>query len=204
MNSWPAQIIPDIGLDNTGVQLGLLALLAAGLVVLLFILLRLFRRRRASGAESAEPAQLALEAPVESTVVAEAETIAAPAVTTTPVLAKLFSAEGQPLEPDFAQPAWRSPDDWAAPVGGVDLLAEVEARRHLEQVNEFVLLQYGEIREEPGSVELSWYTTTGPRTISIAAAADERDIIVNGIPFEASPSGVQKGIVASLRGPDNR
>jgi hypothetical protein len=75
-------------------------------------------------------------------------------------------------------------------------------------VNQFVLLQYGALSEEPGRVELSWYTTTGPRTISIApataAAVDERELIINGIPFDASSSGVQKGIVAYLRGSDNR
>jgi hypothetical protein len=211
----PAQIIPDIGLDNTGVLLGLLALLVAGLVVLLFILLRLFRRRKAPGVDTAQPAQLASEAPVESAVVVEPETIAAPAVTTTPVLSRLFSAEGQPLEPDFAQAALPSTDIWAIPDGAADhapavpdLLAESQVRRHLDQVNQFVLLQYGALSEEPGRVELSWYTTTGPRTISIApataAAVDERELIINGIPFDASSSGVQKGIVAYLRGSDNR
>lgn len=212
---WPAQIIPQFGeLSPAGIAilLGLFVLLAAGLAVALFMLVRSRRRSRSAAADivAVQPAAIVTEETSEDTdevAIIPPAVAATPAAAPTPVLARLFSAESRPLEPDFAQAVSETPDEWDIPDRAVGealtvagLLAEGEARRHLEEVNQYVLLQYGDIREEPGRVDLSWYTTGGPRNISIAAAADERELIINGIPFDATPDGVQKGVVAYLTG----
>ncbi len=212
---WPAQIIPqfgELGPAGIAILLGLFVLLAAGLAVALFMLVRARRRSKSAAGEIAavQPAVTATEESSEETSEASVPppaVVTTPAAAPTPVLARLFSAESRPLEPDFAQAVSETPDEWVIPDRAIGeasavagLLAEVEARHHLEEVNQYVLLQYGDIREEPGRVDLSWYTTGGPRNISIAAAADERELIINGIPFDATPDGMQKGVVAYLTG----
>ncbi len=80
-----------------------------------------------------------------------------------------------------------------------DPLALIQTRRHLEEVNAFILHGEGEIVEVPGKLSLVW---TDPVTdmrcfLSIKAAGDE-EVFVNGRRYPATEAGLRQGLRACL------
>jgi hypothetical protein len=81
-----------------------------------------------------------------------------------------------------------------------DLLASIQTRRHLEEINEYILHNLGEIVEVPGKISLVW---TDPiydqrRFLGVKAAGDEQ-IIINGRRYPATEEGLQQGLVSCLK-----
>ena len=80
-----------------------------------------------------------------------------------------------------------------------DPLANIQARRYLEEVNQYILQGSGEIIEAPGKLSLVW---TDPiwdlkRFLAVKAAGDD-GILVNGRRYPATETGLQQGLRACL------
>ncbi len=82
-----------------------------------------------------------------------------------------------------------------------DLLANIQARRHLEAVNFHILHGDGEIREAPGKLSLVWTdpVTDTQRFIAIKTAGDDQ-IMINGRLYAATEGGLRQGLRAYLSG----
>lgn len=80
-----------------------------------------------------------------------------------------------------------------------DPLERIQTRRHLEEINEFVLKGAGEILESPGKLSLVW---TDPvyslRRFLAVKAAGEDQVLINGRRYPATESGLQQGLRACL------
>jgi hypothetical protein len=80
-----------------------------------------------------------------------------------------------------------------------DPLDRIQTRRHLEEINEFVLLGDGEIIESPGKLSLVWtdpvYST---RRFLAVKVSGEAEILINGRRYPATESGLQQGLRACL------
>ncbi len=77
----------------------------------------------------------------------------------------------------------------------IDLLAQIQTRRHLEEINEYIIHGDGEILESPGKLSLVW---TDPvrdmrRFISVKVAGIEQ-IIINGRRYPATEAGLRQGL----------
>lgn len=224
MYFWPAQLNPLVELDGTSLLIG--GLILIGLILLFgsLLLARSIRRRNAASAaaelvaeEASEEAQLSEEAPAEvlpdasdSDVLVSGAPDADDRISGLEIAEVILPASGAETTEDTAYEPAEEPGLMPETVVEQAMLPtpllpdELEARSYLEQVNKYVLMHRGRIREEPGILELSWQTRNGSRSVHIAATADEQELMINGIPFEASSEGVKKGIVASLKSPDNR
>jgi hypothetical protein len=80
-----------------------------------------------------------------------------------------------------------------------DLLAEIQARRCLEEINQFILHGDGEIVEAPGKISLVWDDRQYDlrRFLAVKAAGADQ-VMVNGRRFPATESGLKQGLVACL------
>ena len=81
----------------------------------------------------------------------------------------------------------------------LDPLENINTRRHLEEVNEFILHGEGEILEVPGKISLVW---TDPvlsmkRFLAVKVAGDDQ-ILVNGRLYPATEIGLQQALRGCL------
>lgn len=80
-----------------------------------------------------------------------------------------------------------------------DPLEGVQARRHLEEINRFLLHGEGEIIDAPGKLSLVWTDAlwNAQRFLSVKAAGDEI-LLINGRRYPASAEGLRAGLRAAL------
>ena len=80
-----------------------------------------------------------------------------------------------------------------------DPLAQVQARRCLEEVNEWILHGAGEIIEAPGKISLVWEDARSSlrRFLAVKTTGNDR-LLINGRPFPATEAGLKQGLVACL------
>jgi hypothetical protein len=80
-----------------------------------------------------------------------------------------------------------------------DTLTRIQARRYLEDVNQYILEGDGEIIEVPGKLSLVWTgAAQGLRSfISVKAAGDD-SILVNGRLYPATEPGLQQALRTCL------
>jgi hypothetical protein len=80
-----------------------------------------------------------------------------------------------------------------------DPLAGIQARQHLEQVNEFVLHGAGEIADAPGKLSLVWIDAQSNIQHYLAIKAAGEDILlINGRRYSASVEGLREGLRDAL------
>lgn len=80
-----------------------------------------------------------------------------------------------------------------------DPLERIQARRHLEEINQYVLRGAGEILQSPGKLSLVWRDEASQvqRYLSVKPAGDEA-ILINGRRYPASQAGLRQGLRESL------
>ncbi len=80
-----------------------------------------------------------------------------------------------------------------------NLLARIQARRHLDDINHYILHDEGEIITAPGKLSLVWTDPAlqSQRFLSVKAAGADQ-ILINGRRYPASESGLQQGLKACL------
>lgn len=80
-----------------------------------------------------------------------------------------------------------------------DPLAHIDARRHLEEINHFLLQDAGEIIEVPGKLSLVWTDLVRgqQRFLAVKAAGDDL-ILINGRRYPATEAGIKQGLRAYL------
>lgn len=78
------------------------------------------------------------------------------------------------------------------------ILADIEARTFLEQVNHYKLQNQGFIMESETECRLSWNSAQGEHEICIKVEGAET-LNINGETYPATPDAVKQGIVASLK-----
>lgn len=81
-----------------------------------------------------------------------------------------------------------------------DPLSHIQARRYLEEINDYILHGMGEIVEVPGKLSLVW---TDPihdqrRFLAVKAAGSDQ-VLINGRRYPATESGLKEGLVACLK-----
>lgn len=80
-----------------------------------------------------------------------------------------------------------------------DPLAGIQARQHLEQVNQFVLHGAGEIVDVPGKLSLVWTDSlSNVRRFLAVKASGEEALLINGRRYPASAQGLREGLRAAL------
>ena len=79
-------------------------------------------------------------------------------------------------------------------------LERIQVRRHLEQINQYLLRGAGEISEAPGKISLVWIDPKydEPRFLAVKAAGDD-GILVNGRRYDASEEDLQRGLRSNLK-----
>ena len=79
------------------------------------------------------------------------------------------------------------------------ILARIQTRRHLEDINHYVLHDEGQIMAAPGKLSLVWTDPAlqSQRFLSVKAAGADQ-ILVNGRRYPASEAGLQQGLKACL------
>ena len=84
-------------------------------------------------------------------------------------------------------------------VEDVDVFETIQAQRYLEEVNNFILHNEGEIMFSPGKMSLVWVDATWniKRFLAIKLASDQQ-ILVNGRRYPATEAGLKQGLVACL------
>ena len=84
-------------------------------------------------------------------------------------------------------------------VEDVDVFETIQAQRYLEEVNNFILHNEGEIMFSPGKMSLVWVDVTWniKRFLAIKLASDQL-ILVNGRRYPATEAGLKQGLVACL------
>jgi hypothetical protein len=80
-----------------------------------------------------------------------------------------------------------------------NVLETIQAQRYLEEVNNFILHNEGEIMFSPGKISLVWVDGTWniKRFLAIKLASDQQ-IVVNGRRYPATEAGLKQGLVACL------
>ena len=80
-----------------------------------------------------------------------------------------------------------------------DVFETIQAQRYLEEVNNFILHNEGEIMFSPGKMSLVWVDVTWniKRFLAIKLASDQQ-ILVNGRRYPATEAGLKQGLVACL------
>ena len=80
-----------------------------------------------------------------------------------------------------------------------DPLVDIQTRRYLEEVNQYILHGEGEILESPGKLSLVWKDPSSDtqRFLSVKAAG-EKQIFINGRRYPASQAGLRQGLRACL------
>lgn len=80
-----------------------------------------------------------------------------------------------------------------------DPLNRIQARRYLEDVNQYILQGDGEISEAPGKLSLVWTdpVTDTKRYLSVKPAGED-GILVNGRRYPATEPGLQQALRACL------
>ena len=80
-----------------------------------------------------------------------------------------------------------------------DPLAGVQARHHLEEVNQFILHGAGEIIDAPGKLSLVWTDEVwnAQRFLAVKAAGEDA-LLINGRRYPASTEGLRAGLRAAL------
>lgn len=80
-----------------------------------------------------------------------------------------------------------------------DPLNRIQARRYLEDVNQYILQGDGEILEVPGKLSLVWTdpVTSLKRYIAVKPAGED-GILVNGRRYPATEPGLQQALRACL------
>lgn len=80
-----------------------------------------------------------------------------------------------------------------------DLLARLDTRRLLEEINHFILHDTGEILESPGKLSLVWPGSRGDGQHFLAIKpAGDAEILVNGRRYPATQDGLKQGLRAGL------
>jgi hypothetical protein len=78
-------------------------------------------------------------------------------------------------------------------------LERIQTRRHLEDVNAYILHNEGEIVEAPGKLSLVWTDSTwNIKRFLAVKAAGEQEILVNGRRYPATEAGLRQGLRACL------
>lgn len=77
------------------------------------------------------------------------------------------------------------------------VLADIDARTFLEQVNQYRLKNRGQVAETERECRLSWQSAVGTHEI-LVTVQDAETLDINGDSFPATPDGVKQGIVAAL------
>jgi hypothetical protein len=83
------------------------------------------------------------------------------------------------------------------------ILAMVGAREHLDQVNQHVLNNRGEITVAKGAIRLEWSDTDRDTAVSrgiIITVKDTETIMINGVPFPATREAARDGLISCLKG----
>jgi len=88
------------------------------------------------------------------------------------------------------------PED-TEPEPALTILADVEARGFLEQLNQYKLDNHGQILETDQECRLIWKSPLGTHEI-LVTVQDTETLNINGDFFPATPDGVKKGIIAAL------
>jgi hypothetical protein len=82
---------------------------------------------------------------------------------------------------------------------GNDVFEIIQARRYLEEVNNYILHNEGEIMVSPGKISLVWTDSNWniKRFLAVKMASDEQ-ILINGRRYPATENGLKQGLVACL------
>mgnify|MGYP005830267573 CR=1 FL=1 len=82
-----------------------------------------------------------------------------------------------------------------------DPLERIQTRRHLEDINQYVLQGAGEIRQSPGKLSLVWLDASAQaqRYLAVKPAGDEA-ILINGRRYPATREGLRQGLREFLTG----
>jgi hypothetical protein len=81
-----------------------------------------------------------------------------------------------------------------------DLFTQIQVRRRLEEINEFILHGEGEIVEASGKISLIW-TDNDVETQRFLAIkpAGENEILINGRRYPATEQDLKKGLLSLLQ-----
>lgn len=80
-----------------------------------------------------------------------------------------------------------------------DIFEAIQVRRCLEEVNNFILHNEGEIMFSPGKISLVWMDPAWDikRFLAIKLASNQQ-ILINGRRYPATEAGLKQGLVACL------
>jgi hypothetical protein len=81
-----------------------------------------------------------------------------------------------------------------------NILETIHARRYLEEINQYILHNEGEVMEVPGKLSLVWSDPllSIRRYLSIKAAGAS-EVLINGRRYPATETGIKQGLVACLK-----